>query len=121
MPESDESALRIALVGPCASGKSTLAKHLKAAGYSVRQPTQEHSHVPYLWRHLSQPDVLIYLDVNYEAYLKRRPHQPHGTAYHEEQHRRLADALEHCNLYIDTSDLSAETVRVKVFAFLNAL
>jgi shikimate kinase len=118
---ADEPALKIALVGPCASGKSTLAKHLKAAGYNVRQPTQEHSHVPFMWRHLHVPDVLIYLDVDYAAYLRRRPHQDHGATYHEEQHRRLAHAREHCDLYVDTSEISAETVRSEVFAFLTAL
>ena len=119
MPESDdEPALRIALVGPCASGKSTLAEYLKAAGYVVRQPTQEHSYVPDMWRLLSKPDILIYLDVNYAACLQRRPHQDSGTAYLEEQRNRLQHAREDCDLYIDTSDLSAEQVRERAADFL---
>ena len=74
MPESDsEPALRLALVGPCASGKSTLATYLKAAGYIVRQPTQEHSFVPDMWQKMSKPDILIYLDVSYEAYFAAAP------------------------------------------------
>lgn len=120
MPESDnEPALRIALVGPCASGKSTLAHYLKAAGYVVRQPTQEHSFVPDMWQKMSKPDILIYLDVSYEAYVQRRPHQDHGSVYHTEQQRRLAHARKHCDLYVDTSDLSAEDVRTQVERFLD--
>ncbi|MCO5189406.1 MAG: hypothetical protein M9918_14570 [Anaerolineae bacterium] len=122
MPESDsEPALRLALVGPCASGKSTLATYLKAAGYIVRQPTQEHSFVPDMWQKMSKPDILIYLDVSYEAYLQRRPHQDHGAQYHEEQMQRLAHARTHCDLYVDTSGLSAEEVRAQVERFLEGV
>jgi hypothetical protein len=67
-------ALRVAVVGPCASGKSTLTAALRAAGYEARQPAQEHSYVPDMWRRLVDPDVLIYLDISYEALLERRPH-----------------------------------------------
>ncbi|MBK7217144.1 MAG: hypothetical protein IPH95_08855 [Candidatus Promineofilum sp.] len=67
-------ALRIAVVGPCASGKSTLTAALRAAGYEARMPAQEHSYVPDMWRRLVDPDVLIYLDISYEALLERRPH-----------------------------------------------
>ena len=52
MPDSDlvdSKTLRIAVVGPCASGKSTFAKALKAAGYEARHPAQEHSYVPNMW------------------------------------------------------------------------
>ena len=53
----------IALVGPCASGKSTLGRRLRELGYTVREPAQEHSFVPELWRHMGDPDLLIFLDV----------------------------------------------------------
>lgn len=116
-----EKPVRIALVGPCAAGKSTLAPALEAAGYEVRQPTQEHSFVPDMWQRFSKPDLLIYLDLDYEAYLARRPHQDAGPAYLEEQHRRLRHARDWCDLYIDTSDLSAELVRHRVTEFLEEL
>jgi deoxyadenosine/deoxycytidine kinase len=64
---------RIALVGPCSSGKSTLGSVLKQMGYEVRQVAQEHSYVPNMWQRISQPDILIYLDVDYATMRARRP------------------------------------------------
>ena len=73
-PSSPAPPLRVAVVGPCASGKSTLTAALRAAGYEARMPAQEHSYVPDMWRRLVDPDVLIYLDISYEALRERRPH-----------------------------------------------
>jgi hypothetical protein len=111
------SAVVIAVVGPCASGKSTLAAALRAAGYEARQPAQEHSYVPDMWRRLVDPDVLIYLDISYEALLARRPHFGERE-YLEREKARLAHAREHADLVIDTSAVSAEGVWAAVIAFL---
>jgi chloramphenicol 3-O-phosphotransferase len=110
--------LRVAVVGPCASGKSTLAEALRAAGYDARHPAQEHSYVPDMWRRLVDPDVLIYLDLSYEAYRERRPHDDAGPEYLDRQRARLAHAREHADLAVDTSGMTAETVRQKVIEFL---
>ncbi len=66
-------SIRVAVVGPCASGKSTLVSALRAAGYEARHPAQEHSFVKDMWQRLVDPDVLIYLDLSYESYRERRP------------------------------------------------
>lgn len=121
MAESDDASLRIAVVGPCSSGKSTLIEALKSAGYETRHPAQEHSLVPTMWQRFSQPDLLIYLDVSYADARKRRPHHDGGPQRLAEQHRRLAHAREHCDFYLDTSGLSIEAVRQRVFAFLDEL
>jgi adenylate kinase family enzyme len=110
--------LRVALVGPCASGKSTLARALRAAGYEARQPAQEHSYVPAMWQKLTQPDILIYLDVDYEAIVARRPINAGPPQRLDEQHQRLRHARQHCDLYLDTSPLSVTQVRVQVLSFL---
>ena len=112
-------ALRIAVVGPCASGKSTLTAALRAAGYVVRMPAQEHSYVPDMWRRLVDPDVLIYLDISYEALLERRPYFGERE-YLEREKARLAHAREHADLVVDTSELAAEAVAARVAAFLEA-
>ena len=112
-------ALRVAVVGPCASGKSTLTAALRAAGYEARQPAQEHSYVPDMWRRLVDPDVLIYLDISYEALLERRPHFGE-RAYLEREKARLAHARAHADLVVDTSELLAEAVAARVAAFLEA-
>ena len=52
---STGSAPLIAIVGVCASGKSTLAKALRERGYNARQVLQEHSYVPYMWQRITRP------------------------------------------------------------------
>jgi len=110
-------ALRVAIVGPCASGKSTLTAALRAAGYEARMPAQEHSYVPDMWRRLVDPDVLIYLDISYEALLARRPHFGEPE-YLEREKARLAHARAHADLVVDTSELAAEEVRERVLESL---
>ena len=112
-------ALRVAVVGPCASGKSTLTAALRAAGYEARQPAQEHSYVPDMWRRLGDPDVLIYLDISYEALLERRPHFGEQE-YLEREKGRLAHARAHADLVVDTSALAAEAVAAQVMSLLEA-
>ena len=113
------SALRVAVVGPCASGKSTLTAALRAAGYEARQPAQEHSYVPDMWRRLVDPDVLIYLDISYEALLERRPHFGERE-YLEREKARLAHARAHADLVVDTSELAVEVVAAQVMSLLEA-
>lgn len=112
---------RIAVVGPCSSGKSLLAQALKVRGLQVRQPAQEHSYVPDMWRRLSRPDILIYLDVDYPTARRRRPHHDGGPQRLAEQHTRLAHARAHCDLYLDTSSLTPAEVQSVVLTFLALL
>mgnify|MGYP001163436487 FL=1 len=109
---------RIALVGPCAAGKSTLGRALRAAGYNVRQPAQEHSYVPNMWQRLAQPDILIYLDLNFANLAQRHPHTHGGPERLADQCQRLRHARAHADLYVDTSDLPPEQVQAQVLAFL---
>ncbi|MDX1662721.1 MAG: hypothetical protein R3272_02940 [Candidatus Promineifilaceae bacterium] len=109
---------RIAVVGPCTSGKTVLVRALRDAGYTARHVVQEHSYVPEMWQRISRPDRLIFLDVDYPAAKRRRPHIDWGPERLEEQARRLAHARAHCDLYLDTSTLTAEEVRERVLAFL---
>lgn len=118
MKNEDEKPIKIAIVGPCSSGKTLLAQALVQAGYTVRQPAQEHSLVPDMWRQMSKPDILVYLDVDYENTRKRRPHHDGGSKRLADQHQRLAHAREHCQFYLDTSGLSPHEVRERVFNFL---
>lgn len=118
MTEKEASPLRVAVVGPCVSGKSELVNALRASGYEARHVAQEHSYVPYMWERLSRPDALIFLDVDYEAARARRPYINWGPERLEEQATRLAHARTHCDLYVDTSRLSKEEVRERVLQFL---
>ena len=111
--------LRVAIVGPCAAGKSTLVKALREAGYEARHPAQEHSYVPDMWLRLVNPDVLIYLDVDYEVLLARRPNFGERE-YLEREKARLAHARAHADLVVDTNGLTAEAVRELVLEALEA-
>jgi len=118
-PFSSAPPLRIAVVGPCASGKSTLVKALRAAGYDARHPAQEHSFVKDMWQRLIDPDVLIYLDLSHEAYQQRRPMDDAGPEYLAMQRERLSHAREHADLVVETSGMTAEGVREQVLAYLS--
>ncbi len=111
--------LRIAIVGPCASGKTELVQALCARGYDTRQCVQEHSYVPTMWQRISRPDVLIYLDAELPTIVQRR-----GADWDErllmEQRRRLSHARAHCDLYLRTDTLSREEVAQAVLDFLKS-
>ena len=101
--------LRVVVVGPCASGKSTLVRQLRALGYNATACGQEHSEIPTLWRH-SEPDLLIALRVDLATVRQRR-----GTDWperlHEIQKLRLAAAYAAADLVLDSAALDAEALR----------
>jgi len=116
--DSEIQPLRVAVVGACASGKSTLVSALRAAGYEARHVAQEHSYVPDMWERISRPDVLIYLDVDLSGISARRPRLDFKQKELTEQNRRLAHAREHCSLYLDTNELSQAEVQMQSLTFL---
>jgi hypothetical protein len=107
---------RIVIVGPCASGTSTLAAGLRAAGYEAHPCAQEHSYVADMWR-MSGPDLLIYLDATMDT-IRRRRDVSWGDSYLAAENQRLAHARLHCDLYIATDDLSIEAVRQRALDYL---
>ncbi|MDD5369601.1 MAG: hypothetical protein PHQ40_10975 [Anaerolineaceae bacterium] len=108
----------IGVVGPCASGKSTLIANLKKSGILARHIAQEHSYVADMWQRISHPDVLIFLDVSYSLSKERRSLDWSPADYSEQQHR-LRHARQHADLYIDTDPLCPEEVIQTVLWFLN--
>lgn len=111
---------RIAVVGPCASGKSELVARLRALGYDARSCAQEHSYVPDMWQRLSRPQVLVYLDASL-ATIARRRSIDFGASYVAEQQARLAHARAHCHVYVDTQALTLEGVLTTVLDGLRRL
>jgi cytidylate kinase len=107
----------LGVVGPCGSGKSTLINGLKPYGIPTRHIAQEHSYVPYMWLRITHPDLLIFLDASYPETIRRRNLNWTIEEY-QEQHRRLAHAREHANLYIFTDPLTVEQVIGQVLDFL---
>ena len=99
----------IAVVGPCASGKSWLVRALKARGYNAREVGQEHSQVPDMWQRFTNPDVLVFIDVSWRLALKRRPCDA-GAEWWYELARRLRHAREHADIYVCTDGVTPDDV-----------
>jgi len=108
---------RIGVVGPCAAGKTTLIGNLKLHGIEARHIAQEHSYVADMWQRLTNPQVLIYLDISYPLTMKRRKIDWTLPEY-EEQIYRLRHARQNASVYIQTDDLTPVEVLQKVLAFL---
>lgn len=108
----------IGLVGPCSAGKTTLSNNLSQIGYDAKHIAQEHSYVKNMWKLISNPDILIYLDVSYEQSMRRRPLNMSGQDF-EEQIQRLKHARQHADYYLDTSTISAQEVFNRVKDYLS--
>ena len=107
---------RVVLVGPCASGKSTLAARLAAAGIDARVCGQEHSAIRDLWRKM-HPDLLVALDVDLETLRERRsPTWPERL--YEVQRARLAGAFAAADLVIDTAATDPDDTAAQVVALV---
>jgi adenylate kinase family enzyme len=98
--------MRVAVVGPCSSGKSTIVERLSQRGVDAYAVSQEHSIIRRLWDH-QRPDALVYLHVRYETIQRRR-----GAAWprwiYDAQIERLRDAREHAAVVLDTGEISVD-------------
>lgn len=102
--------MRVAVVGVCGSGKTTIVDRLRRLGYDAYVVGQEHSIVKDLWNHQG-PDSLVSLEVSLEVLRCRRDATWPAWIY-ELQRTRLADARAHAAVSVDTSNASIEeTVR----------
>jgi deoxyadenosine/deoxycytidine kinase len=114
---TDKTAPIIGIVGPCTAGKSTLIRNLTSYGIKPRHIAQEHSYVTTMWQRLTNPDVLIFLDVSFPVSLERKKLNWSEAEYLEQQ-QRLSHAREHTDLYIDTDRLSEAEVAETVVVFI---
>jgi thymidylate kinase len=116
-PNRNNSDVLIGVVGVCASGKSTLIEGLSARGYKARHIAQEHSYVKDMWRRITNPDILIFLDTTFEKACNRRKMD---WTYEDflEQQRRVSHARENSDFYLETSTLQANEVLERVIQFL---
>jgi thymidylate kinase len=108
----------IAVVGVCASGKTTLVNALGAHGYRARRVSQEHSYVPDMWLRLTMPDILIYLDASLETIRLRRNDDQWPEWIWDLQVGRLSHARSHCDLYLVTDPLTPSEVLQLTLTFL---
>ena len=87
---------------------------LRERGYNAREVVQEHSYVPTMWQRITQPDLLIYLDVSWETACQRRSTNA-GPGWWDKMARRLRHARQHADVYIST-DAHPVTARALVSA-----
>jgi len=107
----------VGVVGPCAAGKTTLTAYLKSKGYNVRHIAQEHSYVHDMWKKITNPAILIYLEVDYLATIQRKNLDWTENEFNE-QRRRLSHARSHADLIVDTNQMTAEEVSNTVEKFI---
>jgi thymidylate kinase len=109
----------IGVVGPCSAGKTTLIRELTSMGYTARHIAQEHSFVPDMWKRISNPNILIYLDVSYEVSMQRRKLDMSEKEF-EIQLDRLSNARQHADYYMNTNQKTPDEVRSQVLNFLRS-
>lgn len=108
MNKPDERFPKVVVVGPCASGKSTLVARLLENGFNAYSVAQEHSAVRNLWKR-QNPDLLIALDVSLEVVRQRRSPDWLEAVY-ERQHQRLGQAYAAADIVIDTAAHNTDEV-----------
>ncbi len=110
----------IGVVGACGAGKSTLVAGLQARGINARHIAQEHSYVKDMWKRITDPDILIYLEVSYDNTVIRRK-LDWTIAEYTEQLRRLQHARSKADLVIDTNQLNQEQVLEAAIVFIHTI
>jgi thymidylate kinase len=110
----------IGIVGVCASGKSTLIRQLELWGFHCRHIAQEHSYVADMWQRLTNPDILVFLDVSYEKTLERKKLNWTREEF-ETQLERLDHARQKADILVDTDPLTSEEVGNVVVQRINLI
>ena len=90
---------------------------LDSLGYSTRHIAQEHSYVKDMWKRITNPDILIFLQASFPVTVQRRDLNWTEAEYKEQQ-RRLAHAREYADLFIETDNLTIQEVLDQVLDFL---
>ncbi|MEG6585585.1 hypothetical protein [Dendrosporobacter sp. 1207_IL3150] len=106
----------VAVVGVCASGKTTLVRKLQELGVEAYNVAQEHSGIKKLWKK-KQPDVLVMLDASLPAIRKRRD-VTWGEDRLTVQRERLVDAKQNADLFIQTDSLTKDDVVQTVLSYI---
>jgi adenylate kinase family enzyme len=99
----------IGIVGPCGAGKTSLAGKLSTQYSRVRAIAQEHSYVPDMWRRITNPDILIYLEASYAVTIQRRNLSWSESEYQIELDR-LAHSRANADIIIVTDTLTLDEV-----------
>lgn len=98
--------MKVAVIGGCASGKTTISMRLRELGFDAYVVGQEHSEISDLWKRRS-PDRVVFLETTLEAVRARR-----GDFWPEwlfrRQYQRLKPARDAADVVVDTSGTPVE-------------
>lgn len=108
--------MKIAVVGTCASGKTTVVARLRVLGHNAYVVSQEHSIVRDLWLH-QQPDALVFLESDYQTVCLRRGGSWPRWLF-DLQNARLVHARVHADLVVNTASLSIEETIETISMFI---
>jgi deoxyadenosine/deoxycytidine kinase len=111
-------ALKIGVVGTCGTGKSELVARLINRGFDAHHIAQEHSYMPKMWQIVTNPDILIYLQVSFTETLRRKNFAFSLEEYRDQLHR-LRHAVAHADISIDTDVLTPKGVFESVLSELS--
>jgi RNase adaptor protein for sRNA GlmZ degradation len=109
--------VKIAIVGTCASGKTSVVAALRDRGYDAYAVAQEHSEIASLWAHLS-PDRVVCLETSLATVRARREDDRWPQWIYDLQVGRLSDARSHADVVIQTDHLSVEMIADEIEATL---
>lgn len=109
--------MKVAVVGTCASGKTSLVEALRGRGYDAFAVAQEHSVIADLWRH-QQPDRVVFLDNSLATVRARRQDAAWPAWIYELQQARLADARAGADVVIATDALTLDEVVARALGAL---
>lgn len=107
------STPRIAILGHCAAGKSTVVDQLVKRGLDAFSVAQEHSIVHDLWAH-QQPDIVVVLEVSLEELRARKANPGWPEWIYTIQDQRLEHARDHADLVIDTDRQPVDAVVAEI-------
>ncbi len=100
---------RVAVIGPCASGKTSVAAGLRQQGLNSWSVGQEHSDVTDLWNS-KHPDFLVYLHICLTTLRLRRNNASWPEWIYLLQLERLSHGRSNANVIINTNVLDLEQV-----------
>lgn len=111
--------VKIGIVGTCGAGKTELITRLQQHGFQAKHIAQEHSFAPKMWQRLTNPDVLIFLEVSYPQTLERKKFNWTEQEYQEQRHR-LRHAIENADIRVETDRYTPDEIANLVIAQLSA-
>lgn len=108
--------MKIAMVGTCASGKTTIATELRLRGHDAYVVSQEHSIVRNLWNH-QQPQLVVLLDVDFDTVRRRRGGSWPRWLF-DLQQERLKHARQNADLVLNSSHLTVDEIVASITSLI---